>query len=365
MMTDPTRMNLDPNYKYLLDSLSTAVVVVGAKLETQYLNPAAETLIAISGERSLNTLFTTYFVESDEAVEELFRAIDQQHHYTKRRAKWRLHNGRVITVDYSVTPLVDEPGLAIEIQPLDRLLRISREEAVISAQETTRNLVRGLAHEIKNPLGGIRGAAQLLSREFPDTHLQEYTEVIIGESDRLRNLVDRMLGPRQLPKWSAVNIHEVVERVAKLVNAESKGRVTVKRDYDPSIPSLPGDAELLIQSLLNIGRNAMQALTEADTTQATITLRTRIQRQFSIGRYNFPLVCRIDIHDNGPGIPPEIIENIFYPMISGRAGGSGLGLAISQQLINQHNGLVECESRPGSTTFSIYLPMEQPHAETK
>ncbi len=358
-------MSLAPNYKQLLDSLNTAVVVVSAKLEIRYLNPAAESLLAISGERSQNSAITNYFVESEAAVESLMTAIQQQHHYTKRRAKWRLHNNRTITVDYSVTPLLEAQGLAIEIQPLDRLLRISREEAVVSAQETTRNLVRGLAHEIKNPLGGIRGAAQLLSRELPDNQLSEYTDVIIDESDRLRNLVDRMMGPRQLPKWSAVNIHEVIERVATLISAESKGRITINRDYDPSIPSLPGDAELLIQSLLNIARNAMQAMTEADTHKPTLTLRTRIQRQFSIGRHNYPLVCRIDMHDNGPGIPTDIIENIFYPMISGRAEGSGLGLAISQQLINQHNGLVECDSRPGSTNFSIYLPMEQPHAENK
>ncbi|WP_317932421.1 nitrogen regulation protein NR(II) [Halioxenophilus sp. WMMB6] len=362
-------MSADPNYKLLLDSLSTAVVVVNSKLEIGYLNPTAEALLAVSGERILKSPVTNFFLETESAIAAMEDAVRYQHHYTKRRAKWQLHNGQLITVDYSVTPLQDPPGLALEIQPLDRLLRISREEAVISAQETTRNLVRGLAHEIKNPLGGIRGAAQLLSRELPNPQLHEYTDVIIDESDRLRNLVDRMLGPRQLPKWAKINIHEVLERVATLISAENIGsdqshKVTLKRDYDPSIPQLPGDQELLIQSVLNIVRNAMQALSESATPGATITLRTRIQRQFSIGRQSYPLVCRIDILDNGPGIPPEIIEDIFYPMISGRAEGSGLGLAISQQLINQHNGLIECESRPGNTIFSIYLPMEISHAET-
>ena len=359
------RMTLDPNYRQLLDSLSTAVVFLDNKLRVRYINATAEALLAVSGDLIHGQPITHYFIESEAAVDALEDAARFQHHYTKRRAKWQLHTEQKITVDYTVTPVTDSQGLLLEIQPLDRLLRISREEAIITAQETTRSLVRGMAHEIKNPLGGIRGAAQLLSRELGNPDLQEYTDVIIDESDRLRNLVDRMLGPRQLPKGASVNIHEVLERVSTLISAESRGVVHMERDSDPSIPPLPGDQELLIQSVLNIVRNAMQALTESETDHPTITLRTRIQRQFSIGREHFPLVCRVDINDNGPGIPPDIIESIFYPMISGRAEGSGLGLAISQQLINQHNGLVECESRPGSTTFSIYLPMEASHAETK
>ncbi|GLS25799.1 nitrogen regulation protein NR(II) [Marinibactrum halimedae] len=353
------------NYKQLLDSLSTSVVVVNSHLEITYLNPTAEALLAISGTRIIGTSILNYFVESEAAVKSMQDAAARNHHYTKRRAGWRLHNGQKLTVDYTVTALGDEQGLAIEIQPLDRLLRISREEALISAQETTRNLVRGMAHEIKNPLGGIRGAAQLLSRELPSEELSEYTTVIIEEADRLRNLVDRMLGPRQLPNWSYLNIHEVLERVSTLITAESDGKVTLTRDYDPSIPELPGDRELLIQATLNIVRNAMQALNEANTENPSISLCTRIQRQFTIGRDNHPLVCRVDVRDNGPGIAPEIIEDIFYPMISGRAEGTGLGLAISQQLINQHNGLIECESRPGNTVFSLYIPMEHSHAEAK
>ncbi len=358
-------MTLEPNYKQLLDSLSTAIVVVTKKLEICYLNPTAEALLAISGARVIGTNINNYFAESKAAITAMQEAAKHQHLYTKRRAKWQLHNNQQLTVDYTVTPLADQENMAVEIQPLDRLLRISREEAVVSAQETTKNLIRGLAHEIKNPLGGIRGAAQLLARELPELSLSEYTDVIIDEADRLRNLVDRMLGPRQLPNWADINIHEVLERVSTLISAESKGLVELKRDYDPSIPVLQGDRELLIQAILNIMRNAMQALTEAQTASPEIMIRTRIQRQFTIGRENHSLVCRIDIVDNGPGIPPNLIEDIFYPMISGRAEGTGLGLSISQQLINQHNGLVECESRPGSTNFSIYLPMEMHNAETK
>lgn len=358
-------MSVEPNNTYLLDSLNTAIVVVNEALEIKYLNSAAEALLAISKHRVANSVISDYIGESEQAINALHNAMAQHHQFTKRQARWRLHTGQLITVDYSVTPHVDLPGLVLEIQPLDRLLKITREEAVSSAQETTRNLIRGMAHEIKNPLGGIRGAAQLLARELDNPELHEYTDVIISESDRLRNLVDRMLGPRQLPRWTMVNIHEVLERVATLINAESRGLVMIERDYDPSIPNLSGDEELLIQALLNIVRNAMQALAESDHQQPVIILRSRIQRQFSIGRRNHPLMCRIDIEDNGPGINPELLEDIFYPMISGRAEGSGLGLAISQQLVKQHHGQIICESTPGHTQFSIYLPMESGHAENE
>src|SRR5690606_3605786 len=250
-----------------------------------------------------------------------------------------------------------------EIQPINRLLRINREEMLAASHDTTRTLVRGMAHEIKNPLGGIRGAAQLLARELPDSSLLEYTNIIIDEADRLRNLVDRMLGPNQLPQFRMLNIHEALERVTAIIHAESNDAVSLTRDYDPSIPDMMGDKELLIQAFLNIARNAMQALLEAGMVDGGICLRTRIQRQFTIGRRHHPLVCRIDIIDNGPGIPTDMIENIFYPMISGRADGSGLGLTISQHLIHQHHGLIECQSEPGNTRFTLYLPMDVHHAE--
>lgn len=352
-------MSKDTFYRQLLDSLSTAVVVVDGKLRLQHLNPAAEMLLAVSFARVMDQPMTAFFHESEAAVQALQDAAANSVNYTKRRAQWQLVNGDRLTVDYSVTPLSDTAGLVIEVQPLDRLLRISREEALLSAQETTRNLVRGMAHEIKNPLGGIRGAAQLLARELPDQELEEYTNIIIDEADRLRNLVDRMLGPRQPAKLEPLNIHEVLERVAALIKAECSDQIKLMRDYDPSIPDIPCDKEQLIQAVLNIVRNAMQALLEAGLTETgCINLRTRIQRQFTIGRQHHPLVCRIDIIDNGPGIPDGMLEEIFYPMISGRAEGTGLGLAISQQLIGQHDGLIEAESRPGKTQFSIFIPMQ-------
>ncbi|UTA48477.1 nitrogen regulation protein NR(II) [Simiduia sp. 21SJ11W-1] len=351
------------SFRTLLDSLNTAVVVADANLRIQHINPAAEMLLAVSGERVVGEQMVHFVHESEAAQKDLQEALSEQHQFTRRRAEWTLGSGTRLTVDYTVTPINQPNGLLIEIQPLDRLLRISREEALLSAQDTSRNLVRGMAHEIKNPLGGIRGAAQLLARELDDGGLKEYTQVIIEEADRLRNLVDRMLGPRQPPNFAPINIHQVLERVCVLVDAESGGQVTITRDYDPSIPDLDGDAEQLVQATLNVVRNAMQALQENNVEDGHIALRTRVQRQFTIGRHHYGLVCRIDILDNGPGIPQELIEDIFYPMISGRAEGTGLGLAISQQLINQHHGLIECESWPGQTQFTLYIPMEQPNAK--
>jgi len=350
-------------HKSLLDSLTTSIVLVDSELRLQHMNPAAEALLSLSADRSIGERFTQFFFETKDTPNQLQQAADESNHYTKRHAEWQLLTGGLITVDYTVTPFGESTGLVIEIQPIDRLLRISREEMLTSSQETTRDLVRGMAHEIKNPLGGIRGAAQLLARELPGSALQEYTGVIIDEADRLRNLVDRMLGPNQLPQLQAVNIHEVLERVATIIKAESSGTVDIHRDYDPSLPDLDADKEQLIQALLNIARNAMQAMQEHKTEHPELHLRTRIQRRHTIGRRHYPLVCRVDIADNGPGIPQDIVKNIFYPMISGRADGTGLGLTISQHLIHQHQGLIECHSEPGLTRFSLYLPMEAQHAE--
>ncbi|GAB1255844.1 nitrogen regulation protein NR(II) [Aurantivibrio plasticivorans] len=357
-------MPINPDFKQIIENLTTAILIVDQKLCFQYVNPAAEILLEISGDQVKGTPISSSFHESEAALDTLQDASTHRVTYTKRQAPWQLPNGTDLTVDYSVTPLAESSDLLIEIQHLDRLLRISREEATTAAQETTRNLVRGLAHEIKNPLGGIRGAAQLLARELNDRSLDEYTHVIIQEADRLRNLVDKMLGPHQPTSMEAVNIHAVVERVATIINAESGGTLVIERDYDPSIPEIQGDKEQLIQAILNVVRNAWEALEDAGMKdEGEITIRTRVQRQFTIGRFHHNLVCRIDIIDNGPGIPPEIIEDIFYPMISGRAKGTGLGLAISQQLISQHLGLISCDSRPGRTQFSVYIPMEQDNAK--
>lgn len=224
-------------------------------------------------------------------------------------------------------------------------------------QEASRELIRGLAHEIKNPLGGLRGAAQLLEGELANPEHREYTQVIIREADRLQNLVNRLLGPNRPPDKCALNIHEVVEHVRQLVTAELPPHLHILRDYDPSIPSVHGDREQLIQVLLNIVRNGMQALQSRDG-RGFITLRTRTQRQVTIGAVRHRLAIRIDIEDDGPGVPAEMIDRIFYPMVTSRPEGSGLGLPIAHYLVRRHDGMIECRSQPGETVFSIYLPLE-------
>ncbi|MBY6211630.1 nitrogen regulation protein NR(II) [Microbulbifer agarilyticus] len=351
----------DRQLRLLLDSLTSAVLVLDDKLALCYLNSAAENLVAVSNARASGQPLEEVVRENPAALEALRTSLASGEKYTVRRALWMLHNLEECTVDYSVTPLPDLGLLLLEVQSMDRLLRIAREDALLSAQETTRNLVRGMAHEVKNPLGGIRGAAQLLQtelKELDDEGLGEYTQIIIEEADRLRNLVDRMLGPRKPVQLQPVNVHTITERVAQLIEAECSGALIIERDYDPSIPDIPADSEQLIQAILNIARNAMQAIAESiGLGKGSLIIRTRVQRQFTIGRRHCSLVCRIDVVDNGPGIPEDIRERIFYPMISGRAEGTGLGLSLSQHIINQHRGLIKCESEPGQTEFQIYLPL--------
>lgn len=352
--------------KNILDHLSTAVLMTDDQLRIIFMNPAAEMLLAISRNRAAGLPLRDVFLDvvGDEAILAMEQTLKTAHPFTKREAHLRVGTHEAI-VDYTVAALLapgQAPSLLIELQQIDRLLRISREEAILANHQATRHLVRGVAHEIKNPLGGIRGAAQLLAKALPDSNLSEYTAIIIDEADRLRNLADRMLGPRKLPELQAVNIHECLERVRSLVLVEAEGEVGIVRDYDLSLPELRADPDQLIQAILNITGNALQALREnPHQRQPQITLRTRAQRQFTIGSVRHRIVMRVDIVDNGPGIPAGLVERIFYPMVSGRANGTGLGLSISQDIINQYHGLIECDSRPGQTVFSIYLPLEQNH----
>jgi two-component system nitrogen regulation sensor histidine kinase GlnL len=355
----PSKGKIDPRLPTLiLDHLSNAVVLLNQDLRAQYLNQAAEGLLAVSQQHAFGQLFSDVVREANELMAAFRNALKTGTPFTQRQVSLTLSTlHQTILVDVSATPLPDQ-SLLLELQAMDRLARINREEAIVSSQLTTRHLARGLAHEIKNPLGGIRGAAQLLARALPDAGLTEYTRIIIEEADRLRDLVDRMLGPRELPVMSPVNIHEVLERVLSLIHAEYGDSIDCQRDYDPSLPDVEGDRGQLLQAILNVVRNAMQALHEHHTPHGTILLRTRVQRRLTIGKSQHRLVCRVDIIDNGPGIPAEMQDTIFYPMISGRADGTGLGLAIAQSIMAQHQGMIECESAPGNTRFSLYLPMD-------
>lgn len=341
------------------DNLTTAVLLLNDRLSILEANNSAENLLSASASQLLDSDFRQYLLDND-AAKELIQALNTESGYTYRETQLHLAPEQTITVDYTVTPL-ESRQLLLEIQPVDRILRINREEALLATQATSQEMVRGLAHEVKNPLGGIKGAAQLLATELNDEQ-REYTDLIITETKRLSGLVDRLLGPTQPLKLDIINIHQITEHVASLLEAETQGQQNRKlnliRDYDPSVPELEADHDQLVQVVLNIARNALQAIQDQSNSQ--ITLRSRIQRNFTIGRTAHRILLRLDIEDNGPGIPPEIADRIFYPMISGRQGGSGLGLPIAQTIISRHHGLIECSSNPGKTRFSIFLPLSQP-----
>ncbi len=356
-------MNLDSLHMKLLDHLKTGVILLDSELKILFINLAAEQLFEVSGRKAIGTDLGSLLIAAEEDLREIHEALIAGTSFTKREASLVLSNGRSVELDYTVTTFRNGEGsrALIELSSLEHAYKINREESLNSAHTTTRELVRGLAHEIKNPLGGIRGAAQLLAAELPNKELGDYTNVIIEEADRLRNLVDRLVGSRKIPELAPTNIHEVLERVHSLVEAEFTDRaIQLYRDYDPSIPALPADSEQLIQATLNIVRNAVQALSSpsVDHNLGKIILRTRITRNATLNSKFHRLAANIRIIDNGPGIPEQITDTLFYPMISGRAEGTGLGLSIARDIINRHNGLIECTSRPGATCFSITLPLK-------
>ncbi len=342
----------------VLDHLTSAVVVCDSALRVCYMNPAAEAVFHTSEQHSAGAGLNALLYNDDStAFADLSDIFGTGQSITKRAAEFRIRDGSKVVADLTASLELLSKHLVIELQPLNRLLRINRDDHSVFSQETTRKLVRGLAHEIKNPLGGLRGAAQLLQRELGKSDLTEYTRIIIKEADRLTDLVDRMLGPNRKPQIKEVNVHETLEHVMRLVDAEVAGRIEFVRDYDPSLPNIHADTAQLVQALLNITRNAGQALQHAPNPR--ITLKTRVVRQFTIGTTLHRLVARIDIMDNGPGIAEDMLDRIWFPMISGRPNGTGLGLAITQTIIGQHNGLIECTSRPGATCFSVFLPFAE------
>lgn len=370
-----------PAQVHLLEHLSTAVLLLDGQLHVQYANHAAEQLLATSLPYLRQQPFRVFLHEQDYHPESLRQALQTQQSYVQREARLRSSANQPLgVVDYTVTPLpaplscpgpVGEAGshaqLLIELHRLDRLIHTNREDSLFTANQATRALVRGMAHEIKNPLGGIRGAAQLLERQLDSAELREYTGVIIHEADRLRALADRMLGARQPPAFTRVNIHQVLERVRRIVQAEAGDKLTVVRDYDPSLPDVRADADQLIQVFLNIVGNAAQCLLEAsqggtpgrpEGQPPRIIIRSRVLRRVTIGTRCHTLLCLVEVEDNGPGISAELRETVFYPMVTGRSQGTGLGLPIAQAIMQQHGGLIECESQPGQTIFKILVPFD-------
>jgi two-component system nitrogen regulation sensor histidine kinase GlnL len=342
----------------LLNQLTTSVVLLDSELNLVFANAAAETLFETSAPKLTGLPLERFFPQGEKFVDAVRQSLDESRTFTERDVLLlRPHLG-TLKVDCTVSPwwrVRGEPmGLVLEIASVERHQRIQAEEAMLLQNHITTALMRGLAHEVKNPLGGIRGAAQLLERELDDPRHTEYTQIIIGEADRLRKLVDRMLGPRGELNRCSFNIHEVLEHVRQVVEIERDRRVVIERDYDPSLPEIYADRDLLIQAFLNLVRNAVQAMNGHG---GTIVLRTRAQRKFTIGTTLHRLVIRTDIIDDGPGVDPQIADSIFYPMVSGRAEGSGLGLPIAQSLVNRQGGLIGFTSEPGNTVFTVWLPI--------
>lgn len=345
-----------------LELLGSAVLLLDAALRVEYINPAAETMFGMSRRAVIGQPFEKLFANAHGLEEQLIAAIDQSRGFWDQGVSLMLTGAEeALHVNCLATPVeTGEAKLLLELRQIDQLLRVEREAHQLTQSQANRELIRNLAHEIKNPLGGLRGSAQLLERELDRPDLREYTQVIIKEADRLQQLMERLLTPNRMPKMDRVSIHEVSERVRSLILAEFPEGVRIKRDYDASLPELYGDREQLIQAVLNIVRNAAQALLESGTSSESVgevVLRTRIARGVTIARQRYPLALELQVIDNGPGIPEEFLERIFYPLVSGRANGTGLGLTLAQSYIQFHHGVIECESHPGRTMFRIILPI--------
>jgi len=361
MNNDVTNNRSIKSQQRVLDNLESVVMLFDKNFILEYINPAGEVLFSASTRNMVGQKACDLIHCPEAAIGQNFKeALTSNQAITEREIMLPLPDKSVVMVDCSIIPLFGmsegEDGFLVEIQLLDRHIKITRDEQLIAQQDVTRDLVRGLAHEIKNPLGGLRGAAQLLEAELESAELKEYTQIIIEEADRLQVLVDRMLGPNKLPNHQLLNIHDVVERVRSLILIESE-KVKIWRDYDPSIPDFVADSDQLIQAILNIVKNAVRILSNQD--DGMITLRTRVVRQMTIANKRHKLVTMVQIIDNGPGIAKELKDKIFFPMVSGTQGGVGVGLSISQALISKHGGFIECESKKGETVFTVWIPLEE------
>jgi two-component system nitrogen regulation sensor histidine kinase GlnL len=339
-----------------LELLTTAVLMLDENLHVTYANPAAETLFAQGRNHMLGVAFDAALPGNDDFMSRLAQALEFEAGFNDNDLLLEVegypaHLHCVITPAETAGP----ERLILEFRQLEQQLKIAREAKILEQQQASRELIRNLAHEIKNPLGGIRGAAQLLERELADAEQREFTQVIIKETDRLQSLMNRLLTPNRLPRVESLNIHEVLEHVRTLLLAEFPGSLEVKRDYDTSLPDLTGDKEQLIQAILNVARNAAQATGGA----GEIRITTRIARQVTIARNRYRHAIAVSIEDDGPGVPEELGERIFNPLVSGRDGGTGLGLPIAQSYVSQHHGLIEFDSAPGRTRFTILLPVRE------
>ena len=340
------------------DWLASLVALVQVDATVIFSNSALEDVLGISRRSIVGSCLSDVFIEPAQLLDALAGAADNAFAALRYDALMKRPGQEAMPVHVIVTRTELPNEIILEMIPQGQQTRQDREERLAEQAKTNKELIRNLAHEIKNPLGGIRGSAQLLEMDISSPELREYTQVIIREADRLQSLVDRLLAPHRRPHVvSDVNIHEVCERVRSLILAEFPKGLRVVRDYDTSIPEFRGDFEQLIQTLLNIAHNACQALAQRIVDgDARLTFRTRIARQITVGKQRYRLALELHVIDNGPGVPDSIKDRIFYPLVSGRDGGSGLGLTLAQTFVQQHHGLIEVDSVPGLTDFKIVIP---------
>ncbi|MDT8990943.1 nitrogen regulation protein NR(II) [Curvibacter sp. APW13] len=341
------------------DVLATLVAVLQADGSLAYANSALEDALGISRRLLVGQTLASYFVDAAPFVRAWNDVSRSAFSAIRYDAQLRRMAGEPLPVHVILTHVQESGEVVVEMVSQEQQTRQEREERLAEQAQTNKELIRNLAHEIKNPLGGIRGAAQLLEMEVEAQELKEYTQVIIREADRLQSLVDRLLAPHRKPHVVGdVNIHEVCERVRSLILAEFPKGLKVVRDYDISLPEFRGDIEQLIQAVLNIAHNACQALAERRAAgDAMLTFKTRALRQITLGKTRYKLALELHVIDNGPGIPDSIKDRIFYPLVSGRDGGSGLGLTLAQNFVQQHHGVIEVDSVPGRTDFTLVIPL--------
>jgi two-component system, NtrC family, nitrogen regulation sensor histidine kinase GlnL len=342
-----------------LEHLSTACFALTGHGRFVYANAAGESLLQRSAKQLIGLRPEDVFVNAQRLLIAMDKAMAAHGSFAEQELELAVvHNGSPIPIVVNATVnvlTVEHASVLIEMKQVDAQLKIAREERQREQAQANRELIRTLAHEIKNPLGGIRGAAQLLADELINPEHNEFTDVIISEADRLQSLVDRLLTPHQRPKNALLNIHDVLNRAMILIRSEFSGEVALKPDFDISIPEFVGDAEQLMQAVLNITRNAAQVM--QGQANAQIQLQTRVTRGVTLLRKRYRLALQLTITDNGPGIAPELLDKIFFPLVSAREGGTGLGLTIAQTFIAQHEGTVDVDSKPGQTSFRIQIPL--------
>jgi two-component system nitrogen regulation sensor histidine kinase GlnL len=347
----------------LLNELTTCVILLDREGIVTYMNAAAEDVLGISSRRVVGKHLIDSLPGFEEIDELCTRALQEQQSFghalcvpAAQRDGSELELAvRATPLDAAQTKSTQPEALLLELFDTTQRHNLDRENTLVAQHGVSRRMLQQLAHEIRNPLGGLRGAAQLLERELNNAELQEYTQVIIREADRLACLMDGLLGPGSQPSTKMINVHEVLEHISTIIESEAIN-LHIRRDYDPSLPDLALDRDQMTQALLNLVRNAAQAIEGS----GQIVLRTRVFTNAILNKTQHKLVACIEVQDNGPGVPEDIADTLFYPLVTSRETGTGLGLPLAQDLVNRHGGLIEYDSAPGHTVFTVLLPIEEP-----